>query len=83
MVKYFEDLHCAEFGYKSGDPEPLYPSANPAKMVSLLRRALTWKSHKNLELVCEYLGAECDSRTSTVDGCKAIICEDIEYWRGI
>ena len=50
-------------------------------MVKLLKRSLSWKSHKNLEAVCVYLGAECDQRIETVDGCKAIIKEDLDYWK--
>ena len=81
MEKYFDDLHAAEFGYKCGEEQPLYPEADKRQMVKLLKRSLSWKSHKNLEAVCVYLGAECDQRIETVDGCKAIIKEDLDYWK--
>ena len=76
MAKYFDDLHKAEF--ESGEYNE---DADPRQMVKLLRRATNWKNYENLLLVCEYLGAECDDRTETVEGCKAIINEDIEYWK--
>ena len=81
MEKYFDDLHAAEFGYRCGEEEPRYPEADKRQMVKLQKRSISWKSHKNLEAVCVYLGAECDQRIETVDGCKAIIKEDLDYWK--
>lgn len=81
MQKYFDDLHWAEFGYRYGEVQPLYPKENKRAMVKLLRRALSWKTHKNLEAVCVYLGAESDQRIESVEGCKAIIKEDLDYWK--
>jgi len=80
MNKYLDDLHEAEFGYKYGEKEPLYPKSNPKQMVKLLRQALNWKTYKNLKAVCVYLGAETDNRIDTVPGCKMIISEDIKAW---
>ena len=76
MVKFIKDLRDAEF--RSG---PYMEESDPRKMVQLLRRAMSWKSHKNLEYLCEYLGAEADERCNTVEGCKLIIKEDLDYWR--
>ena len=28
MEKYFDDLHAAEFGYRCGEEQPLYPLPN-------------------------------------------------------
>ena len=81
MEKYLDDLHAAEFGYRSDEAEPLYPKADAKAAAKLLKRALSWKSHKNLEAVCEFLGAECDERIETIEGCKAIIREDLDYWK--
>lgn len=81
MEKFFDDLHAAEFGYRYGEKQPLYPKADKSKVVKLLRRSLSWKSHKNLEAVCVYLGAESDERIESVEGCKAIINEDLDYWK--
>lgn len=81
MQKYFDDLHWAEFGYRYGEVQPLYLRENKRAMVKLLRRALSWKTHKNLEAVCVYLGAESDQRIESVEGCKAIIKEDLDYWK--
>lgn len=83
MTKYFDDLFKAEFGYeKDADfVTQCYSKPNADEVIRLLKRALTWKSHKNLGAVCEYLGAETDERTSTVKGCKEIIKEDLDYWR--
>lgn len=74
MTKFFDDLHLAEFG-----DDELEIEANPKEYVRLLKRALKWKSHDRLEWVCEYLGAEADERTETLEGCKAIVKEDIEH----
>ena len=74
MQKYFNDLHRAEFGNDELEIEP-----DTKEQVKLLKRALKWKSHANLEYLCEYLGAESDERVDTLDGCKEIIREDIEY----
>lgn len=70
MREFLNELHEAEFG--SIETEP-----NPAKELKLLQRALGWKSHKNLEKVCVFLGAEDDVRIDTVEGCKEIIQEDV------
>ena len=82
MDKFLEDLHLAEFGYKYGEEEPLYPREDKEAMLKLLRRALCWKTLKYLRLVCVYLGAETDDRIDTVEGCKAIISEDVRYLVG-
>ena len=74
MTKYFEELHQAEFG-----DEDLDIQADEKEFIRLLKRAMSWKSHENLILVCEYLGAEDDERTESIEGCKEIIKEDIEY----
>ena len=36
MEKFFDDLHLAEFGYRYGEAEPLYPKENKKAMVKLL-----------------------------------------------
>lgn len=74
MEKYLEDLHLAEFGNDEEDIE-----SNPRGFIKLLKRALKWKSFKNLEYVIEYLGAEDDERAESIEGCKAIIEETIQY----
>ena len=74
MQKYFDDLYRAEFGDEEQEIE-----ANDKEFVRLLKRALKWKSYDNLAGVCEYLGSEDDDRVETVDGCKAIIKENIDY----
>lgn len=71
--KYLGDLYRAEFG-----DDELGLDENPQEFVRLLKRALKWKTHANLECVCEYLGATDDDRTETVEGCKAIIKESID-----
>ena len=81
MEKFFDDLHWAEFGYRYGEAQPVFPKENKRAMVKLLRRSLSWKTHKNLQAVCVYLGAECDERIESVEGCKAIIKEDLDYWK--
>ena len=83
MNDFIDELYEAEFGYKPNGPEPLYPEAKPQKMSSLLKRALSWKTHKNLRAVAEYCIGDYDERTETVDGCKEIIREDLEYWAGL
>ena len=82
MEKFLEDLHVAEFGYKYGEEEPIYAREDKDAMLKLLRRALSWKTLKNLQYVCVYLGAETDDRIDTVEGCKAIISEDVRYLVG-
>ena len=82
MDKFLEDLHVAEFGYKYGEDEPIYAREDKGTMLKLLRRALSWKTLKNLQDVCVYLGAETDDRIDTVEGCKAIIREDVRYLEG-
>ena len=72
LTKYFEDLHQAEF-----------VDENPREVIKLLKRAQTWKTHTRLHEVCVYLGAETDERTATIEGCKEIIQEDIDYNRGL
>lgn len=74
LIKYFDDLHLAEFGNNKLDI-----NKDIKTYIKLLKRALKWKSHKNLKYLCEYLGAESDERTETTEGCKAIIKEDIDY----
>ncbi len=72
MIRNFlNELHDAEFGGVETEP-------NPAKELKLLQRALRWKSHKHLEKVCVFLGAEDDDRIDTVEGCKEIIQEDVD-----
>lgn len=82
MDNFLEDLHVAEFGYKYGEKEPINAKEDKQEMLRLLTRAKSWKTLKNLQLVCVYLGAETDDRIDTVDGCKAIIGEDIDYLIG-
>lgn len=76
MGKYLDDLHLAEFG---NDDEGI--QEDPKEFIKLLKRALKWKSFKNLEYVIEYLGAEDDERAESIEGCKEIIEESIEYMR--
>lgn len=82
MAEFMDNLYEAEFGYKPNGSEPLYPEPNPKQMVRLLKRALSWKTHKNLIAVAEYCIGDYDERTETVNGCKEIIREDLEYWNG-
>lgn len=72
MRKYLADLELAEFG----DDDELEPNAK--EQIKLLKRALNWKSHANLQHVCTYLGAEDDERVETPEGCREIIQEDID-----
>lgn len=74
MRKFLQDLHLAEFGDEESEIE-----ANPREFKRLLKRSLKWKSLKNLEYVIEYLGAEDDERSESVEGCQDIIKETIEY----
>ena len=76
IEKFLLEMHKAEF--EAGEYED---EANPREIVKLLKRAQKWKTHDNLYDVCVYLGAETDDRIETVDGCKEIISEDIEYWK--
>lgn len=76
--KYFDKLTLAEFGDEEQDIEP-----DNKEFAKLLKRALKWKTHDRLEWVCEYLGAEEDERVETIDGCKEIIKETVEYLQGV
>lgn len=76
IEKYLQQLYAAEF--ESGEYED---EANPKEMIKLLKRAYNWKNHSNLQDVCTHLGAECDDRVETIEGCKEIIMEEIEYWK--
>ena len=80
MEKFFDELHKAEFGYGYNEETPLYPKSDKAMMIKLLKRALSWKTYDNLYEVCVYLGAESDERAKTIEGCKMIISEDLDYW---
>ena len=74
--KFFNDLHNAEF---PTDESGVELETNHKEMIKLLKRAYNWKSLENLQLVMEYLGYDDDSRSETLDGCKEIINETIEY----
>lgn len=76
IEKFLKQLHDAEFGNEEEEIE-----ANPKEMVKLLKRAYKWKTYDKSYEVCVYLGAECDDRIETLEGCKEIIMEDIESWK--
>ena len=76
MTKFFEELHHAEFGN-----DELEIQEDPKEFIRLLKRAMTWETHENLILVCNYLGYEDDDRIETFEGCKEIIGQNIDYMR--
>ena len=71
-----KELNDAEFGNTEKGL-----NANPRKVIELLRQATEWNDLNDLQLVCVHLGAESDDRIDTVTGCKAIINEDLVYWK--
>lgn len=74
MTKFFEELHHAEFGNDDLDIK-----ADDKEFIRLLKRAMTWETHENLILVCDYLGLEDDDRIETLEGAREMIAETIEY----
>lgn len=74
IEKFLKQLHDAEFGNEEEEIEE-----NPKEVIKLLKRAYKWKTYDKLYEVCVYLGAESDDRADSIEGCKEIINEDIEY----
>ena len=73
MTKFFEELHQAEFGNDDLDLQ-----SDEKEFIRLLKRAVQWESHENLQLVCDYLGLEDDERYETLEGVREMISETIE-----
>lgn len=74
MTKFFEELHQAEFGNDDLDLQ-----SDEKEFIRLLKRAVQWESHENLQLVCDYLGLDDDDRYETLEGVREMISETIEY----
>ena len=76
MEKFLKELHDVEF---PEDDYGIEGETNHKGMIKLLKRAYKWKSLENLQMVIEYLGYDNDSRYDSLEGCKEIINENIEY----